>query len=105
MLSVKVASWHDHPGIAASRRHTGGAPEAQSPHAARVAPRNEGAFGPGLRRGDETENKSRYFLSTNALQNLNNAAGLLSAPHRQIPPGVRNSVVSRRTRRAKVTIR
>jgi|SRR5258706_6187022 len=36
----------------------------------------DGPFGPGLRRGDEAENRSRYFRSTKALWNLNNVAGV-----------------------------
>jgi hypothetical protein len=35
-----------------------------------------GPFRPGLRRGDEAENGSRYFLSASALWNFNNVAGV-----------------------------
>ena len=35
-----------------------------------------GPFVPGLRRGDEAENKRRYFRSTNSLWNLNSVARL-----------------------------
>jgi hypothetical protein len=45
----------------------------------------EGPFGPGLRRGAGLENRSRHFLSTNALWNLNSVAGWMNAPHLRDP--------------------
>ena len=62
----------------------------------------DGPFGPGLRRGDEAENRSRYFRSTKALWNFNNVAGCISAPHLRILRGLRNSVVNPRIRRSTV---
>src|SRR6266849_4743165 len=63
----------------------------------------EGPLGPGVRRGEEEDVKSRrYFRQTKAWWNLNSVAGLMNAPSFRIRRGLTNSAVSPRTKRSSV---